>query len=208
MLDDWLFIGSSPNTREQLAYVREHYCDRHTITITTNSGIKLVPVPDFYLVSYQSVPASDSHIESGQFSQEFGTHFMALDQQRVKMSFADEFIDREGDPKKNQNILRYDSYKILKYSGEICMHYACLHGAKRLFLVGCEGYTRELSYFDEEERSEMCRPGQRDRLAIINRIELQPKTTMLCQFWADVEFICIGQPLYNISCKNWRVEKI
>jgi hypothetical protein len=207
MLDDWLFIGSSPNTREQLAYVREHYCDRHTITITTNDGIELVPIPDFYFLSHQGAN-TEPLIVAGRFAQEFGTRIVAFEYQRTVMCFANDFLSGGNPRTQNQSVLHYDSYMSLKYSGEICMHYSCLHGARRLFLVGCEGYTRNLSYFNEEEKSKTYCPGRQDRLAIINRVELQPKTTMLCEMHSDVEFICIGQPLYNISCKNWRVEKI
>lgn len=180
--------------------------DNSFTTVTCNSGIKLIPVPDFYFAIDQN--AGHVHKDAARHAQSLGSTLITL--HRDCRAMRDRCVDwydvhlripDQGEPTREE-------FGAFRYSGPLCIQFACLQGAKTVYLVGCDGYRMgkdhqyDGCYFDYEWRT---KPRARTWPIEVNREVLIPGYSHLAKIWHDVEFVLVGNPVYRIEAPNWRV---
>lgn len=197
---NWLLIGSSPSVLEYLPRVRQE-C-RIDRTITCNSGIELEPFPDVYCC-VDSI-SQKRFSSAAREAQKQGTRLICLKRTPQALrnrdcDWYDEFIENgQGKPTRSK-------WGAFRYSGPLCVEYACRNGATTVYLVGCDGYSNQQpeQYFNGF-RSTTCIP--RDGLYQRCTVEvLQPAFQHIAELWHDVRFVQYGDPFYAIAGDNWTV---
>lgn len=197
---NWLFIGSSRSVLDTLPQARIDWPG--AITVTANAGIELDPDPDYYFVVDQV--AAVEYAERAYAAQRRGTHLVSL--------WRDSSHSRE-----ERRINGYDTLLRLPdhdaptrltwgkfhYTGPLAMEYALRHGATRLILVGCDGYTGEDDdYFSFQEfrktKHAITRTEATDTI-------IRARTQELVRLWPEVPFVVYGNPVYQIDGENWQV---
>ena len=195
---EWLFVGSSPSVIEWLPQV----LPMADVIITTNSGIKLVPTPDYYVCIDQF--ACVNYHDIALDAQAAGTKLITLNRseparKQRQIEHFDEFIDLPpiADCTREQ-------YGRFQYSGPLCIQYACLHGAKVVHMVGTDGYKVANDYFDAHDIPQRkCQSEQ--TLRNINNNAIAPTMRQIAAAWHDVEFMQYGDPIYQVGYTNWKV---
>lgn len=165
-------------------------------------GIRLCDTPDVYILidargcQLYSADAHRAHIA--------GTRCVTLRRKPESLrerniDWFDEFID-EG-----TGGFTRSGYGQFRYSGPLCVQYACLHGAKRVVLVGCDGYKGVKDYYDGSELTKV--PPREPTYVFEHRTMgvLVPAFRNLAEVWPDVEFIQYGDPCFSVDSSNWTV---
>ncbi len=192
-------IGSSPTVLETMRGVI-HSVGEDTPIITCNSGIKLWEVPHFY-AAVDTVSTHTFHDEAI-LAQQAGTQLITLlrgekAQRDRKIEHFDIHLELgNGDPSRSE-------YGAFRYTGPLCVEFACHHGAKRIHLVGFDGYRHETDYFDGSATHR--KTGRAMSVADSTQEVLRPRMQQLAEVWHDVEFIQYGEPCFTIDCPNWAV---
>lgn len=187
----WVFVGSSPKAPEQVQDIlpRLQPCR----TISCNAAIKLLH-PDVYFLADQVACRRYSELAR---AAKPGTHLVTMHRypQALKarnVEWFDEFLINGVDPPLPN---RWGAYNM---SGAICLEYACRHGATELHLLGCEGYSNERSYFDQEDRCTEFKIADAETTP-----HLVLRTTMVVECFRDVQFYVYGPIHYKIPLPNW-----
>lgn len=197
---DWLMVGSSPSVLDTLPNVHRQV-PKKTV-ITCNSGIKLVPTPDYYF-------AVDEISTKGNYyralaAQEQGTILGTLHRSSCKAR-KDRHIEHydlhiregHGEPTREQ-------YGAFRYTGPLCVEFACRNGAKVVHLVGFDGYRHATDYFDPKTDRKL---ESRRALSMADSTHeyIQPRLQRLAAVFHDVWFVQYGTPCFQISTPNWIV---
>lgn len=193
---DWLVIGSAPSV---LDWMEPIFRQTHMSVVTCNSGIKLCAVPTAYLLCDQK--ACQAYQEQARYAHRFGTRLVTL--KRVQSSLEergvdwfDEFLELgRGEPTESE-------WGCFRYTGPLCIEYACRRGATAVHLVGMTGYRHDNDYFDPDHPRLQQVKDQWITHTVSN---LAPRTQRLVDLFRDVQFFCYSQPVYNIIADNWTV---
>jgi hypothetical protein len=189
----WAFIGSGPSAPAQVKTIlpRLNPCR----SISCNAAIKLL-TPDVYFLADQVACRRYSHLAKA--AKESGDiHLVTMHRYRQALEarnvhWFDEFLINGVDPPLPN---RWGAYNM---SGAICLEYACRHGATELHLLGCEGYTDTVSYFDQNDRcTEFKIADSETTKQLVNR------TTMVVECFPAVQFYVYGPTHYTIPLPNW-----
>ena len=208
----WLMVGSSPSVTSTLPAVTDRIGWRtvaahgdvwtelvDTTVITCNSGIKLC-CPDVFLC----VDMNSGHWygELAKAAQERGTRLVTLQRdaralRERNVDWYDEFLVLGNGPSRTQ-------YGPFRYSGPLCVEYACMHGAKEVHLVGFDGYRKQDDYFDANDipRGKLVNCFQTHTVD-----NLQPAMREIARVWHDVRFIQHGDPVFEVGADNWEVRR-
>lgn len=175
-------------------------------TVTCNSGIKLLPRPNYYFAIDQN--AGHVHKDAAREAQQNGTTLVTLHRDcRAMRDRAVDWYDvhltipEQGDPTR-------ENFGAFRYSGPLCIQFACLEGAQTVYLVGMDGYRvgrnhqYDGCYFDYEWRT---KPRPYRWPVEVTRDVILPAYTHLVRLWHDVQFVLVGDPCYKIEAPNWRV---
>lgn len=179
------------------------------MTVTCNAGIKLLPRPDYYFAIDQN--AGRNYQDMARDAQSAGTVCVTLsrDMRAMKDRCVDWFdihltLPDSGSPRRG-------GYGPFRYSGPLCVQFACNQGASRVILAGCDGYREHTSskldgcYFDHDQPERHQKPLRANWATNATREVIEPQTRMICEAWRDVEFVCHGDPAYTVDSPNWRV---
>ncbi len=194
-------LGSSPRAPKLLRLSIERH--DFAITITCNSGIKLLPTPTYY-VSVDSL-ACKAYADLAMEAQARGTKLVTLKRQRSALesrgvAHFDEFIDADAEPACVEG-----GYGPFRYSGPFCVELACNKGATRVVLVGMCGWTKAYDYFDDDHPVSPSRPSDDNWHRSMTKQWIEPTLNELCRAWPRVEFLCYGEPNYTVDAPNWTV---
>lgn len=190
----WAFIGSSPNAP---AHVRDILPTlRPCKTITANAGIKLV-APDVYFLADRV--ACGRYNDLARSAKEQGTHLVTMRRfdaalKERNVHWFDEFLINGVDP---PLATRWSAFN---QSGAMCLEYACRNGATEMHILGCEGYSDERSYFDQDERP----ADHKISDSATNKMYIK-RTTLVVECFKDIRFYCYGPLNYTIDLPNWHV---
>lgn len=192
----WLLIGSSASVIEALplAQDRAYPCDR---TITANRGIKLWPCPSVFVCI--DMYATRMLEREARAAQATGTRLVTLQrvpdaQRERRCDFYDEFLPSPAGPPTRAK------WGEFKYSGPLCLEYACRNGATRVVLVGCDGYTGHGDYFDGYQQT---KTPVEDVPQKWTRDVLQPGFEAVARCFPDVKMERIGRPVFTVNAANW-----
>ena len=193
----WLVIGSSPSVLETLPRVDAALPSK--VVITCNSGIKLWPTPSVYFLVDQL--ATLKFEQEARIAQQHGTILATLlrgqkaQQERHIEHFDEHLILSNDKPTRTQ----FGAYR---YTGPLCIEYACHREATEVHLVGMDGYRFTGDYFDPDSDRKHTGKCQYEK----GTVEvLEPRIRELVQVWHDVEFHLYGDPCYSVSAPNWHV---
>lgn len=188
----WVFVGSSPAAPEQVRTIlpRLQPCR----TISCNAAIKLLR-PDVYFLTDQV--ACRRYSELAREAKASGTHTVTMHRYKQALELRnvqwfDEFILNGVDPPQPN---RWGAFNM---SGAFSMEYACRNGATELHLLGCEGYTDALSYFDQDHRCTEFKIADSETTK-----HLVKRTMMVVECFKDVQFYVYGPIHYQIPLPNW-----
>ncbi len=190
-------VGSSPSVLHTLPNVARTVAEK--VTITCNSGIKLVPTPDYYFAVDQI--ASQAYYYRALAAQERGTVLCTLERgdkarKERKIDHYDVHIpEGRGEPTR-------DSYGAFRYTGPLCVEFACRNGASVVHLVGFDGYRHNTDYFDPQQDRKI---GRAMSMADSTREYIQPRMERLAAVYNDVWFVQYGEPAFSVSQPNWIV---
>lgn len=189
-------IGSSPSVLDTLPNVLKSLPD--PVVITCNSGIKLYKRPEYYLAVDQF--ASHLYHDLALDAQNHGTTLVTLDRgEKARRDRKIEHFDTH--LTLGEGACTRDQYGSFRYSGPLCVEFACHHGARSVHLVGFDGYTKPNDYFDPETP----RRKQNNPTSTNTQDHLIPRLTELAAVWHDVWFIQYGTPCFEIIAPNWIV---
>lgn len=188
----WAFVGSSPKAPAQVRDILPRL--QPCCTISCNAGIKLLH-PDVYFLADQV--ACRRYSELARAAKASGTHLVTMHRYKQALEtrnvhWFDEFLINGVDPPLPN---RWGAYNM---SGAICLEYACRHGATEVRLLGCEGYSDERSYFDQEDRCTEFKIADSETTP-----QLVKRTTMVVECFKDVQFYVYGPTHYQIPLPNW-----
>lgn len=194
---DWLFVGSAPSVLRGLHATRDMPCR----TITTNAGIKLVPIPTVYVTV--DMRAGPRYENMARCAQRHGTRLVSLQrcekaQRERKVDFYDEFLELGQESTRT-------SYGPFRYSGPLCIEYACHQGADTIHMVGFDGYKHDLDYFDPEDPVRQMKKLSRPRADTHNE-EFAQRAKTLSEVWPDVSFVLWGNPVWQTP-DSWDVRR-
>lgn len=193
----WLMVGTAPSVMRTLP----SFSAFEGMRITCNGGIELVPDPDVYLLV--DMVASKTFRENAIRAREQGATLVTLHRDSEaalvdrKVHDFDEFLrcDSQGEPTKAK-------YGRFRYSGPLCLEYACHHGASEIHLIGFDGYRTLGDYYKPQ-------PGTKSKSATHGvertRDVLQPACQAIARAWHDVQFIQYGEPIFSVDSGNWEV---
>ena len=189
-------MGSAPDLPNQYAQAIRFANYRFVATITCNSGVKWLRTPDYLFLIKQGAP---EHIwEFAIEAQTRGTK-VVTPPGNISVPFAD--IHIYNSTKKHGSDPHRGGYGRIKTSGPACLEFACNNGAERILLAGATGYPLQLPvYFDRDA------PEWSYNKSPSSNKYMGEATTKICRVWDDVEFVCFGQPLFEVDAPNWRVE--
>ncbi len=196
-MSEWLMIGSSPSVLQTLP----KFSDFDGTVITCNSGIKLWPNPDYYVCV--DMFASHSYHNKAKAAQDQGTKLVTLKRspsamKERRIEHYDIFLELSDKPESSRG--RFGSFR---YTGPLCVEFACHNGAKTIHLVGFDGYRHSTDYFDPD----LPRRIPKDMMQTHTLDHIQPKMNDLANVWNDVQFIQYGDPCFTVGEDNWRVER-
>lgn len=195
----WIVLGAGPDAVEMLALARRR-CPTARI-VTTNGGINLFRPPDVPEV-YFLTDQMGCHIyhDPARLMQRHGTRLVTLKRSESslksrRVDHFDEFLP--GGPIQNQFVRGGYSGGL---SGLLCLEYAVNHGAKRVHLVGMNGYAgvEGSDYFDGHE-TPLNPPDKRLRHT---REIVEPFTQAVVDACPDVEFVFYGRINYRVAGAN------
>jgi hypothetical protein len=135
-----------------------------------------------------------------EFAQSQGTKLVTVSIGSRRIDWFD--IEIQGNPRHGP---RRDAHGAFRWSGPYCLQFACLNGAKRIFLAGCEGYeSGKPWYFKESNREEFQKTRASKFHPGLTQRVVKPETQAVVDCWPDVEFVCLGPTSYEIDADNWR----
>lgn len=202
---NWLHIGTSPSVVKYLPVAKSEWqIDK---VATCNRGLLIEPQPDVYVACDAYACVRFASLASK--AQKRGTKCVTMyrksrdAQERRNVEWYDEFLSLPP-----HGLSTRESYGAFRYTGPLTVEYAIRHGARRVILVGCDGYkpTEGPDYFDEES----VRKSDGDRQVIHQRrtVEvLQPAFQHIANTWPDVQFVRYGEPCFTINAVNWEDRK-
>ncbi len=208
---DWIVLGSSPIAPLSFTLTRQFLGDNFHQVITCNAGIHICRDPDVYFAvdhlasQHNREAAIAARKRSGTLLCTLHRVKAALEWRKVH-DYDVHLKEGEGRPKKG-------GYGRFRYSGPLCIEWACNHGARRVFLCGMDGYrpgrdAKDFSqcYFDHEERKKyQTKNYGPDWARMATRDIVAPATREIVEAWDDVQFILVGDPAYRIDAPNWQV---
>ena len=199
----WIVLGSSLTAPDMLKVARADYGD--TTLITTNSGIELAE-PDYYFLSDQF--ACKQFGQRSKDMQANGMKVITLKRlpdalHRRGLDHADILLPiiHTGTPM----IFERGVYRDCMFSGLYCSLFAINNGAKRMVVVGHEGYPPgedDPSYWYSAEKPLEHPPEQRLRYT---KLYIGPWWQKVADACPDIEFVFYGDLNYKISGPNVKV---
>lgn len=187
--DAWICLGSSPNAPATLAAARKDY--PHAVTITTNSGIRLL-TPDYYFLS-DSLARRLFGNEARELSRQKKTVFIA----RKAKERPDVLIQNERTDVSPQTFIR-GQYTQNNLSGLYCVQFALMNGAQTIVAVGHEGYgsaETDRQYWDVRDHTSQ-------NLQHYTRDFIAPWWRACVAACPDVTFHFYGNLRYDIAGPN------
>ena len=206
--DEWIVVGSSPGASE-FPQLRAQLPD--AVTITTNRGYKLFTEDDppqvYFLcdlldlvpgrVDDDGSEASERFLDcraAGRSLHDNGCHVIghirnAQLRDQWGLDWFDELIIAEVGSWRPWSFQR-GKYTAARLSGLFALQYAINKGAKRVHLIGCEGYAKGGHYFDKGEDS----PVGDD----FTTSHIEPFTWAVIKACPDVHFTFYGDLNYKV----------
>lgn len=181
-----IILGSSPEAPSGLARARR---DHAAAVVTCNRGIYLDHAPAAYALIDNTACQLFGRLALA--ARALGSRLVTL--QRLPSALKsrgvdhfDEFV-REGHP--------YESFQL---SGLWCIEYAIRAlGATLVALAGMCGYRSGQHYFHS--------PSAREINGDLTETILRPQMPRLVAKYPAVQFVCYGQPAYQVDALNWEV---
>ncbi|REK40891.1 MAG: hypothetical protein DWQ20_00755 [Actinobacteria bacterium] len=212
----WIVVGTSPLARPALARAREwelaEWCDRFPVTITTNGGIRILPVPDIYFA--HDFVAIDHYEPEALYAAAHGTRLIGPNL-RIPEPIKRALTYGLPPNQKVVNTVRYhlrgaelidlDEYEPLQLSGMFIVEYAARSGTNEVLLCGMDGYANDGS---ERYAEGVYGHGQPFGRELTERI-IVPRVNTLLRKYPHVQFTCIGRPVYADQIEpadNWRIK--
>ena len=196
-MSTWLMIGSSPSVLQTLP----QFDDFAGTVITCNAGIKLWPDPHYFAAIDQLATLQWHDLALA--AQKRGTKLITLKRgtratKDRKIGHYDIHIQEGRGVEPTQS-----SWGCFRYTGPLCVEFACRYGAEAIHLIGMDGYRSGNDYFDPEtERRHIKAPESSHNIN-----HLQPRLQNLTSTWPDVQFIQHGNPCYTVSAPNWEIRE-
>ena len=205
MRDEWLMIGTATSVARTYPRVRSEIGESVT-TITTNGGIRVEVFPNIYVLIDQV--ACEYYSNDAWVARTSGTFLVTLD--RVQSALVsrgiahyDEFVSLPRKPAKPHR----GGYGSFRYSGPFCLEYACNNGAKKIHLVGFDGYRFQGDYVHADNPGRIGPKDPKTEGVMRTKDILEPACNDIANAWNDVEFIQYGEPQFVVDADNWRVER-
>lgn len=190
----WLMVGTAPSV---LATLPRLNLGEFDCTITCNAGIRLLPCPDVYVCV--DMLASRAYAPEASLAQLAGTKLVTLRRDRRalcerQVEHYNEFLELgRGGPTRQ-------SYAEYRYTGPLCLEYACHHGANEVVMVGFDGYRNDDDYFDN---SVPRKDGMASTAEERTQQVLRPACIAIADCWSDVKFTQVGNPAFTVGTSNW-----
>lgn len=205
MSHTWLVVGSGPSAA---TFIDPALSDEPDHTITCNAGYRILANPHYYLL-YDTDALNTYADEVPRLRREHGTTFVGTflygKQLRMKMAALNpDILIPFKTPPAGKPAYRPTApwYTPFIFAGSLMVQFAIRHGAKRLLLIGLEGYRtsrnrREIDYFDGREGS----PLQGQWTSEV----YGPGMQAIANAHPDVTFRFYGEPAYAIAGPNVEV---
>lgn len=194
---EWLMVGTSPSVETTL----DRFDGFTGRVITTNGGICICS-PDVYVgVDGKATPFWSEQILA---AKSIGCLLVTLHRDSEaalktrNVDWYDEFI-RCGDAP------HIGGYGRFRFSGPLCLEYACNHGATVVHLVGFDGYRFQGDYTTEITRPIAIHEGSKTHGVAKTADVLKPACEDIARAWNHVRFIQYGSPTFSVEAANWEV---
>lgn len=203
-MSTWLHIGSSPTVLDMLPRALEEW--EFDSVITCNAGIKLYPVPDYYVAI--DGHASVEYEQRARDAQAQGCKLITLwrhDERARHERRVNHYDEQLELPDRGWDFDGYN-FTAFRFSGPFCLQYAVIHGATTLVIVGCDGWTGDRDYFDHDD-GHIIRNDHGDIFERSTMGHLVPAFRDIAKSRPDVRIVQYGEPLYEVDYPNWEVRK-
>jgi len=204
MSNEWIMIGTAPSVERTLERVKRIAPD--AITITTNGGIRVEPLPAFYVLVDQV--ACEYYKSDARTAFWGGSYLVTLkrDPDALKRRGVDWFNEFVEIPREKSKPHR-GGYGSFRFSGPFCLEYACNHGARTIHLVGFDGYRFQGDYVHADNPGRIGPKDPKTEGLLRTKDILEPACNDIARAWSNVQFVQYGEPVFEVDADNWRVEQ-
>jgi hypothetical protein len=196
---EWLMVGTSPSVEDTLP----KFDDFAGRIITTNGGIRLCRPDVFVGVDGQ---ATRIYIDEIRAAAAAGTRLVTLhrDSEAALKTRGVEWYDEFLRCSKTEGP-RVGGYGRFRFSGPLCLEYACNNGAETIHLVGFDGYRWQGDYTSKIGRLSVIQEGSKRHGVQKTANVLKPACDEIANAWSGVQFVQYGKPTFSVAAKNWSV---
>ncbi len=206
---NWVVVGASPSAPDHIAHAVARWPTPTTIACNGGAWLFGDNPPNYYWLC--DTLSARNHGDDARRFQSDGSR-LVTDRSRLRLiasggvDSADVILDatKQRGPKPHTTFTP-GQYTGGGVSGTWCLQFAVNNGARRVALVGLEGYRtgRGPVYRDHFHDTKHLSPC--NMMAKITRLLIGPLTQNIITKCPDVEFVCYGKPTYPLVGDNLEV---